>query len=302
MYNCQLSLKQFFLTLVSDQEKIEMLHVFKYWRLLSVPLIHTLAAFIVISAFAGQVTRAQEEGKSSIRGHYLGFHFDGKIASYREDLIVPLGFNGPGLSLGAIYTSHTENNLVHIRLRVGAAYLKNQYSHEAYVALLDLRPSWIRKLTQHRKYGEFWAGISIPLQMNNLIFESWDDAHLYWLTAHSLGFVTEWKKRITQQNNAVVRMEIPILSLVSRPQAYRYNKQDALNHFTFHFTEPNRSLHLETLDTYRGLFIQMLVRREIGHSLLNLGFEFQYNYCRKPQKIWGLTSSIIVTYQWRIEK
>jgi hypothetical protein len=84
-------------------------------------------------------------------------------------------------------------------------------------------------------------------------------------------------------------MEIPLAGWVSRPPTYRYNKQDALNHFGFYFSEPNKSLHFETLDDYRALFIQLLFKREMRRSLLNLGLEFQYNYCRKPEKIWGLT-------------
>jgi hypothetical protein len=138
------------------------------------------------------------------------------------------------------------------------------------------------------------------MQMNNLFIFSWDEAHLYWLTAYNLALATEWQKKISQQFKASVRMEIPILGRISRPPIYRYNKQDALNHVSFHLTEPNKGLHFETLDDYRALFFQLLFKKEMRHSLLNLGLEFQYNYCRKPQKIWGLNTTVLFFYQWRI--
>jgi hypothetical protein len=277
-----------------------MFRKFKTWCFLSLSLIWPLAAFSMVLVLTCETSQAQEEGKSATRMQHLGIYFSSGIASYREDLLVPLGFHGPSLSLGGVYTCRTEKNLVHIRLRIGLGYLKNRYSHEAWVMMLEIRPSWLRKFAEHHRYGEFWGGICFPLQMNNLFVESWDDAHLYWLTAHSLGAAFQWEKRISQENHSVVRMEIPFLGWVSRPPTYRYNKQDPLNHWTYHLTEPNRSLHLETLETYRALFIEMLFRREVRRSLLSLGFEFQYSHCRKPEKIWGLNTSIILSYQWRI--
>jgi hypothetical protein len=202
--------------------------------------------------------------------------------------------------LGGNYTHQTEKNSINIHLKLGIGYLKNRYSHEAVRLALEMCPSWIRKLIDHQKYGEFWGGISIPMQIKDLFIFSWDEAHLYWLTAYSLGIATEWQKKIPQKYKVVARMEIPLVGWVSRPPTYRYNKQDALNHLGFHLTEPNKSLHFETLDDYRALFIQMLFKREMRRSLLNLGLEFQYIYCRKPQKIWGLSTSILLSYQWRI--
>jgi hypothetical protein len=274
----------------------------KIRRTLSPSLMRALMAFVATFTLSFGMVRAQEDGKYASRVKHLGFHLSSGIASYREDLVVPLGFDGPGLSLGPIYTRQTENDLVQVRLKIGLGYLKNRYSHEAWVLMLEIRPSWMKRFAEHDRYGQFWGGISVPLQMNNLFLESWDEAHLYWLTAHSLGAAFQWQKRVSRKNHAVFRMEVPVFSLVSRPPTYRYNKQDALTRFTFHFTEPNSSLHLETLDTYRAIFIQALLRREVRRSLLTLGLEFQYSYCREPERIWGINTSIFLSYQWRIGK
>jgi hypothetical protein len=231
---------------------------------------------------------------------HLGIHFAGGSASYREDLVVPLGFHGPGLTLGPVYTRQGDKGLIHIPLYFSAGYLKNRYSHEAYVMRFELHPSWIRKLTEYDKFGDLWGGISLPIQMNNLFLESWDDAHLYWLTTYSLAPAIEWQKKISQKYKAAVRIETPILSLVSRPPAYRHNKQDALTHWTYHFSEPNRALHLEAPDTYRGLLVRISLARNVGRSSLNLGGELQYHYCGRPQAIRALNISTAISYQWRI--
>lgn len=255
--------------------------------------------FLVI-AITHRACCAQQDEMPGLVIEHLGIHFGGRIASYREDLVVPLGFHGPSLSLGSVYRRQAEESLIHIRFDFSIGYLKNRYSHEAYVIKMELHPSWVRKLTHHDRYGCLWGGISLPMQMNNLFLESWDDAHLYWLTTYSLAPAVEWHKEISQRDGAVFRMEVPIISLVSRPPAYRHNKQEALTHWTYHFTEPNRALHLQTPETYRGVFLRILLMRRMGRSLLSLGCEFQYHYCSEPQAIRAMNTTITLSYQWRI--
>lgn len=48
------------------------------------------AAFILALVFTCDMSRAQEQEKSATRRKHLGFHFSGGVASYREDLLVPL--------------------------------------------------------------------------------------------------------------------------------------------------------------------------------------------------------------------
>lgn len=263
-------------------------------------LINLCIILLIIFILGTGWSWANENKIASNKSHHLGINFNSGLASYREDLVVPLGFHGLALSLGAIYSRQTEKNLLYARLRIGLGYLKNRYDHEALILIPEIRFSWLRKFAATPRLGEFSGGICIPLQVNDLYWGSWDDAHLYWLTAHSLGVSFQWQKKISTKNLALVRMEIPVINLVSRPPMYRYTKQEPINHLSYFFTEPNRSLHFETIDTYRALFVQILLSRQIKRSLLNLGIEFQYNYFSQPKEIWGLNTSIVLSYQWRI--
>ena len=247
-----------------------------------------------------ELSQAQDNETSTFRMRSIGIQFSTAIPSFREDLLVPLGFHGPGFSLGGAYTSQTEKHALNIRLKLGMAYMKNRYSHEAWALIFELRPSFVKKLADHPKYGSIWGGLSIPLQMNNLFFDSWDDSHLYWLTAYSMAIAAEWQKKMSRNIITAIRIEIPVLGWVSRPPEYRYNKQDALTHLSFHFAEPNKSLHFETLDDYQALFFQLFLKNERKRSVIKFGYEFQYNHFCKPEGIWGFNSSILFSYQWRI--
>jgi len=136
--------------------------------------------------------------------------------------------------------------------------------------------------------------------MNNLFWGSWDDVHLYWLTAYSMGAAIQWQKRLSGNKQTLVRMEIPIINWISRPPRYRYTKQEPLASISYHYSEPNKSLNFATLDTYQAFFIQALLQKEKKRSLSNIGLELQYSHCSKPKSIWGFNTMLIFSYQWRI--
>jgi hypothetical protein len=249
-------------------------------------------------AFCIGDSNAQDIMESTANSNYLGVVLSGNIASYREDLLVPLGFDGPGFALGAIYTRRRENSDLEIRMKLGMAFLKNRFSHKGYGATLEIRSAWTKRISYNEKYGELRGGFCLPVKMNNLFIASWDDSHLYWLTYYSLGPACKWKKKLSSEREFSIYLEIPAISLISRPPEYRYKKQEALTHLTYHFSEPNKFLKLELPDVYRAIFIKANFARIMNHALLGLGLEFEYNYCREPKNIYSLNTAIVLAYQW----
>jgi hypothetical protein len=256
--------------------------------------------FIVILAVECGSPRAQRAESSAAHTQYLGVYLGGGGASVRDDLLVPLAFNGPSIAFGGIYSRRSERNRFDVRLGLGAGYLKNRFSHDSVWGRLALRSAWTKPLIRHPKYGEFWGGACLPITIDYEIDHSWDDAHLYWLTSYAAGVALDWKKDLSRRNRATIHLEAPVIGFVSRPPEYRYNKQDAKNHWTFYFTGPNRALQFETLDSYRALFVQSLFERAMGRSLLALGFQFTYDYARDPKEIRVMDSALLLSYLWRI--
>ncbi len=228
----------------------------------------------------------------------LGIQGTAGVSSYREDLLVPLSFDGPRFSLGAVYANRTSDQRINSRLKIGAGFLKNRYSHSAYALELGLRSSWLARVSSSPELGTFWLGASLPLEMNNVFFDSWDDAHLYWVTAYMLGVAAAWEYGLFGEYSAMVHVEIPLLGLVSRPGEYRYTKQEALNQWTFHFSEPNRNLRFASLGAYRAIFVQTLLTPGPDSNALVLGIEFEYGYCARPSPFQLMHTSIVASYQW----
>lgn len=258
------------------------------------------SAILLLLLIFVDATNAQTSPTTDTRASYLGVFLGSGIASYREDLVVPIDFHGPGFFIGAEFTRNSQNAIIDIRSRFGLSFLKNRFSHKAYAAILEIRSVWIKRLSYNREYGELWGGICVPMKMNNLFMESWDDSHLYWLTTYSLGPVGEWHKRLSSGREIRVHLGIPALSLISRPPEYRYKKQEPLTHLGYHFSGPNRALHLELPDDYRAVFGRVSFTRDMKHAILNIGLEFEYGYCRKPRPIYALSTTLAFSYQWRI--
>lgn len=234
------------------------------------------------------------------RHHYIGLTTGGGIASYREDLLVPISFDGPGFIIGGYYSAQSERSQLNIRLKFGIAMLKNRFSHKAYAATLELRPTWMRKVHGHVQTDQLWVGLAFPMQMNNLFMDSWDDAHLYWLTTHSFAFAAEYRIADSRLGCPEVRFELPVLGFVSRPPAYRYQKQEAVSHLGYHFTEPNGAFDFEGLWEFQAPQLQIMMRRGSMNSHMRFGLEFELNHCREPEPMWGVTTILIFSYQWKV--
>jgi len=259
-----------------------------------------LAAVVVFSLFffsyALPVTKPQTGGST----HHFGVMLGGGIGSYREDLVVPISFDGPVFSLGSRYTVRTPNSTFDIRLLASLALLENRFSHEAYVAALELRPAWTRMVWGNENGRQIRCGIALPLQMRNLFMDTWDDAHLYWLTTHSLAVVGEYHTVLPRLGYSVIRLDLPLIGFVSRPPEYRYQQQEPLTHFTYHFSAPNGSFDFKTLWGFQSPLLQVMISRGSKGALLNLGLELTMGHCSVPEDIWVLNTRLLFSYQWRI--
>jgi hypothetical protein len=259
-----------------------------------------LAAVLVSSLFFFGNVYPEAKPASGGPTHHLGLMAGGGIASYREDLVVPISFDGPSFLLGGQYTVQRTRTCLQLRLHVSVAFLENRFSHKAYALAVDLRPSWTKMLWDGGDVSQIWCGLALPMQMRNLFMDSWDDAHLYWLTTHSLAVVGEYHTRLPRLGYSVIRMELPIIGLVSRPPDYRHQKQEPLNHFTYHFSAPNKAFTFKGIWAYQSPLLQVMIRRSSKGAVMNLGLELGLDHSSVPKDIWGLNTRLLFSYQWRI--
>lgn len=265
----------------------------------SLSLVRVIAVIAGLCASAPGVIHAESDMRN-VRTHHLGILVGCGGASYREDLIVPLSFDGPAFSLGGQYTARTSETMFQSRLRLSVSFLQNRFSHEAFALGLELRPSWIKKLNEWSNGSQLWGGLSLPLHMTNLFVNSWDDSHLYWFTAHSLALVGEYHTNLPRLGHSVVRLEMPVVGLVSRPPSYRHQKQEPLTHWTYHISGPNESLILRSFWEFQSPMLQLMITRDSSGRLLKLGIELELEHCSEPEDIWVLNTKLVFVYQWGI--
>jgi len=106
----------------------------------------------IMLSFFSEISYSQKTVQIPATKKYLGIYINAGLASFREDLLVPLGFHGPALDLGGVYTYQSQNDHIQIQLQIGLGYLKNRYSHEAWVLKPDIRFSWVKKLSNFNMY------------------------------------------------------------------------------------------------------------------------------------------------------
>jgi len=214
--------------------------------------------------------------------------------------LVPLAFDGPAFGLGAVFADRRDDRLFRARLTISAGFPTNRFSHEAYALALDIRASWLQTVSGSLEAGRILIGAAIPLQMTNMFFSSWDDSHLYWLTSYMLGVTAGWEMQISDRLVTMLCLELPLLGFVSRPPPYRYEKQEPLKEWTYHFTAPNSRLHFESLGTYRSVSIEASLTKHLTASAYCIALEFDYHYCSTEMSAQTMNTRLTFSYLWGI--
>ncbi|UCD37573.1 MAG: hypothetical protein JSW54_12205 [Fidelibacterota bacterium] len=256
----------------------------------------SLIFLLLLTSLAGQESRARRPS------HHIGYEIGLELASLREDLLVPLGFHGPGLSVGVRYSLDAGQLRFNLPLRLKLDYVRNRYSHDGVALSLDLMPSLTVEFFKSPDLGHFGAGLCFPLEMNNIFLFSWDDAHLYWLSTQSLGIAFDWRKKLRADREAYVQIQLPFSARVSRPPVYRHTKQEALDDLAFHFSKTHENIKWYGPDDYHSVFIRFQLTKANQNGLTMLGMEFEYDCFDLPKKVYTMDTAILLSKQWRLAR
>ena len=207
-------------------------------------------------------------------GHAIGVGFGVRGDAVREDLVVPLTFSGPGVRMLAGYRGWLGPGLVTARLDVGLAFLFNRFGHIAATVDYSAEVAWttriLRGMGWHLSLG---PALALDTRVNYLY--AWDDAHGYWLGTQWLGPALRHARRISDHWRFESGASLAVVGFEGRPPSYRYNKQDALTHLDYYFTQPQRSERFVTLADLQVLRIDAAVRRAAyGASEVGRGWAF----------------------------
>jgi hypothetical protein len=201
-----------------------------------------------------------EDARSTAPRHALTLGLGLRADAVREDLVVPLGFAGPGLRLSLGHRGDLGPGMLAVHADVGMAFLWNRYGHQAATIDHDLDAAWTVPI--RRTSISHWAlGPMLGLDSHfNFIF-SWDNAHAYWMAAQWLGPALRYGRRVSEAWRLESRAGFALLGFLGRPPSYRYRKQETRPSVTYPFTQPYGAEELVTLADLQVLRADVAFRR-----------------------------------------
>jgi hypothetical protein len=192
--------------------------------------------------------------------HALGAGVGLRADVVREDLVVPLGFAGPGLRLLPSYRGRVGPGVLAARADLGLAFLFNRYGHIA--ATLDYGAEAAWTVTVRRRENWHLAlGPALALDSRVNYIYSWDDAHVYWLGSEWLGPAARYGRHLNDRWRLEAGATLALLGFEGRPPTNRYNKQEASPHLGYFFTQPHRSERFVFINDLQVIRLDLAARR-----------------------------------------
>lgn len=209
----------------------------------------------------------------------------------RDDLLIPLAFRGPGVLTGLGYSKPIGRWELELEGRFKFDIVFNRFGHPGAIISYDLKPSLTRRLS-NTPYGSIHGGISTPIESNNQFLFSWDDAHLYWLNIRGLNLELANTWSTASGLVMAVELSVPILSFVSRPKPYRYEKQDAsLMWLGLYSPDEARKYKNAGFSDYQAYTLQF--SRTNTERLVKWSLNLDFDHYEQPRDVW--VSSISIT-------
>jgi hypothetical protein len=237
------------------------------------------------------------ESSTDVRGRKNAFGIGPRLSymQVRDDIVVPLRFCGPGLSLLLLYE---RRGLVHqhkVHARLGLALLRDRYGFSGALLSSSLSYRYLHSLSNNTFGGKIFLGSKLSWSLNNEFFYDWDEEHLYWLTTIELGPALRYSRSIKKERQIHLTLSFPVVAMISRPPLYRYYKTDELTKVGFLLSKPHEDLHFALFDTYQAAQISFAyeMRR------ITLTYTGSFKHATEPEPITLFTNSLDVAWRFK---
>jgi hypothetical protein len=214
----------------------------------------------------------------------------------RDDIVVPLRFSGPGISLLLSYKRHGAVHQHEVNGRLGLAFLRDRYGFSGALLSSSVSYRYLYEPSKNNVGGRIFPGAQLKWSLNDEFFFDWDEEHLYWLTTIELGPVLRYSRTIKKDRKFHATLCVPVIAVISRPPLYRYYKTDELTKLGFWFSKPHEDLHFAFIDTYQAAEISLACER----GRMTVTYTGSFARAAEPEPVLLFTNSIDVTwrFQW----
>ncbi len=247
---------------------------------------------IAISIFFGGFNALADKANSHPKNE-LGYYISLSRGAVRDDLLVPLAFSGPKITIGTKYSHSWNDLLLDNSFDISVLLLTNRFEHIAGGLKLNFT-SELLNTVNHSK-NKIMIGPMLSVQINDVLY-SWDDSRIYWLTAYLFGISSKLEKPVTDRSVIDLSLQIPFLGFFSRPPEYRYNKQEALTKISYYF--PNKDLQFSSLNNWKSISISTGWHKQLRKSCIETRIQYRYAKYSKPKDIYMDEFGLLFRQSW----
>jgi hypothetical protein len=146
----------------------------------------------------------------------------------REQVLNPLRHDGVLASLAVFHHARGTRLQRHVELQLAFNTLTSRFESDPTSFALDTRLSYSYTRYAAAPFAEarLFVGGVVAAGTTIALFDSWDDSHVYWHTAYTLGPTASLETTIAARTRVTFDAALPLLSLVSRPRSPILRKAD----------------------------------------------------------------------------
>ncbi len=195
----------------------------------------------------------------------------------RDQVLNPLAQRGRLAALGLTYEQEGDGSTHRFDVDLAATPLRSRFEDETRSLATDLRLAY-RSAWEVAAVGrgfDLLVGGVFDITSHLAYFGSWDDSHFYWLTAYGLGPAGMVAYRLANRHDVTLEARVPIVSLVSRPEAlidYKVVNLDA----GWVVKKLHDGIGVRSLDEHLAVDLVLRYRRPPGHRIRGLFWQTMY--------------------------
>ena len=258
-----------------------------------------ILAAVLAAAALGAAGSARAEAR-----HSLGIGFGLRASTVRDDLLVPLSFAGSGLHVDVRYRGIAGPGLLSARAGIGARGEWTRFGQFGAALHHGIEATWHLGVYA----GETWrvaVGPAVAHQADVHYLAEWDDAHGYWLGAQWLGASARVVHRAWDGWRLEATPTVGLVGFASRPPAYRFAKQDALDRVGFWLSTATSDERFATLADLQAIRVDLALRHAPFDASdaaggWSFGVDARLSRYSAPATFVAVESVLYAAYAWEL--
>jgi len=257
-----------------------------------------LLALLIATASATACAQGAISG-AAVAPTGRGTHFCiGLLLGYdeaRDDLLLPMRWGGLGLGLRGGFERVGERTYQQAVLLFPVSLMQNRFDHKALALGLEARYTIEGLFRRSIASGTASFGGQLKWDLHDGFYQSWDEEHIYWLTAYSVGPHGAWRRATGPGATLGIEVDLPLIAAVSRPPAVRFTKIEPLTHLSHHLFHTSRDLELTRFPHYTAAHLGVAMTRKWGRGRLIFSYDFELSSYDRPARVTTISSRFGIT-------